>query len=58
MWLKEYSDYFKQMYSIEIPIGEKNITKTDFDYYNQQQLANISSKSMTNIVNLKLEMEE
>ena len=46
------------MYSIEIPIGEKNITKTDFDYYNQQQLAHISSKSMTNIVNLKLEMEE
>ena len=52
IWLKEYSDYYKQMYSIEILVGEKNITQTDFDYYNQQKFDRISSRSMIKIENM------
>ena len=53
MWLKDYSEYYKQIYSMEILVGERNITKTDFDNYNQQQIAHISTRNMTKIVNLK-----
>jgi hypothetical protein len=53
IYLKEYSDYYKKMYLTEILIGENNVKTAELDYYNQQQIALLSPRNLTKILNCK-----
>ena len=57
IYLKEYSDYYKKMYLTEILNGENNVTTADLDYYNQQQIALLSPRNLTKILNLKFAVD-
>ena len=51
--LKEYSDYYKNEYSMEVLVAENNITIKDYYNFFHQKNAQISTKNLTKILNLQ-----